>query len=84
MSFYFYLICLNWFSKDVVEVKSDRMKVGVRKLNETNAVVDGLKAELIKLEPVLKEKAIETEALLAQVAKDSEAANIVAEKVFLI
>jgi dynein heavy chain len=59
------------------------MKVGVRKLNETNAVVDGLKAELIKLEPVLKEKAIETEALLAQVAKDSEAANIVAEKVFL-
>ena len=64
-------------------MKSDRMKVGVRKLNETNAVVDGLKAELIKLEPVLKEKAIETEALLAQVAKDSEAANIVAEKVFL-
>ena len=51
-------------------MKSDRMKVGVRKLNETNAVVDGLKAELIKLEPVLKEKAIETEALLAQVAKD--------------
>ena len=77
------MFCLIWFLKDVVEVKSDRMKVGVRKLNETNAVVDGLKAELIKLEPVLKEKAIETEALLAQVAKDSEAANIVAEKVFL-
>jgi dynein heavy chain len=50
--------------QDVVELKSDRMKVGVRKLNETNAVVDGLRNELIKLEPVLKQKAIETEALL--------------------
>ena len=67
--------------QDVVEVKSDRMKVGVRKLNETNAVVDGLKAELVKLEPILKEKAIETEALLIDVAKQKGEANIVAEKV---
>eukprot|EP01038_Epipyxis_sp_PR26KG_P006339 gene6339-8727_t len=67
--------------QDVVEIKSERMKVGVMKLSETNAVVDGLKAELIKLEPVLKQKAIETESLLANVAKQSAEANIVAEKV---
>lgn len=67
--------------QDVVELKSDRMKVGVRKLNETNAVVDGLRNELIKLEPVLKQKAIETEALLEQVGRDSAEANEVAQKV---
>jgi dynein heavy chain len=69
--------------QDVVDVKSDRMKVGVRKLNETNAVVDGLKADLVKLEPILKEKSIETEALLADVAKQRIEANVVAEKVAL-
>lgn len=51
----------------VVGLKSDRMKVGVRKLEETNNVVDSLKQELVKLEPILKQKAIETETLLAQV-----------------
>ena len=35
--------------------------MGVSKLAETNAVVDGLQAELVKLEPVLREKSIETE-----------------------
>ena len=55
--------------------------MGVRKLIETNEVVDGLRSELVKLGPVLKAKAIETETLLAQVAKDSAEANIVAKKV---
>eukprot|EP01031_Cornospumella_fuschlensis_P040724 gene40724-49662_t len=67
--------------QDVVDVKSERMKVGVRKLNETNALVDGLRSELIKLEPVLKAKTIETEALLIDVAKEKAEASIVAEKV---
>ena len=67
--------------QDVVETKSERMKVGVRKLIETNDVVDGLRGELVKLEPILKSKAIETEALLAQVAIDSAEASIVAAKV---
>eukprot|EP01035_Chromulina_nebulosa_P017366 gene17366-22914_t len=65
----------------IVELKSDRMKVGVRKLLETNSVVDGLKADLVKLEPVLKSKSLETESLLAQVAKDTAEANVVAAKV---
>eukprot|EP01039_Chlorochromonas_danica_P005727 gene5727-6311_t len=67
--------------QDAVEVKSERMKVGVMKLNETNSLVDGLKAELVKLEPILKAKAIETEALLLDVAKQKAEASIVADKV---
>lgn len=67
--------------QDVVEKKSERMKVGVRKLIETNDVVDGLRSELVKLEPILKSKAIETEVLLAEVARDSAEASIVAAKV---
>ena len=64
-----------------VEVKCDRMKVGVYKLNETNSLVDGLKKELVALEPILKEKSIETEELLQRVAIDSADAAVVAEKV---
>lgn len=67
--------------QDVVEIKSQRMKVGVEKLIETNSLVDGLKAELVKLEPILKLKSAQTEVLLAQVANDSAAASIVADKV---
>jgi dynein heavy chain, axonemal len=67
--------------QDEVEKKSERMKVGVRKLIETNDVVDGLRSELVKLEPILKSKALETELLLAHVAKDTAEASIVAEKV---
>jgi len=67
--------------QDVVEIKSERMKVGVRKLEETNNIVDGLKGELVKLEPVLKSKSIETDALLIDVAHQSAEANVVAEKV---
>jgi dynein heavy chain, axonemal len=68
-------------NQKVVETKSDRMKVGVRKLTETNAVVDSLKNDLMKLEPILKQKAIETESLLTQVARDTEEAAQVAKKV---
>ena len=67
--------------QDAVEVNIDRMKVGVMKLGETNAIVETLRGELEKLAPVLKLKSAETETLLAQVAKDSADANVVAEKV---
>ena len=67
--------------QDIVEEKSDRMKVGVQKLTETNEIVDSLRGDLEKLAPVLKEKSAETEVLLEQVAKDTAEANIVAEKV---
>lgn len=66
---------------DIINTKLARMKVGVQKLEETNKVVDALRNELMILEPVLKEKSKETELLLVQVAKDTEEANIVANKV---
>lgn len=67
--------------QDVVDTKSQRMKIGVDKLVQTNSVVDGLRAELIKLEPILKEKTEKTEILLAQVARETAEASLVAEKV---
>ena len=67
--------------QETVDKKSERMKVGVRKLVETNSLVDGLRADLVKLEPILKEKSIETGDLLSRVAKDSAEAEVVAAKV---
>lgn len=67
--------------QDGVDLKSDRMRIGVQKLNETNSIVDSLRNELVKLEPVLKQKSIETDALLQKVAVDSAAAQEVEEKV---
>ena len=67
--------------QDTVEKKAERMRVGVRKLHETNLLVDNLRLDLVKLEPVLKEKSIETGELLERVAKDSAEAAVVAEKV---
>jgi dynein heavy chain len=67
--------------QNVVDVKCERMKVGVRKLDETNAVVDGLQKELAALQPILKEKGEETEKLLAKAAVDTADAKIVADRV---
>ena len=67
--------------QDAVDTKSQRMKIGVEKLVQTNSVVDGLRAELIKLEPILKDKTEKTEILLAQVAQETSEASLVAEKV---
>ena len=67
--------------QDSVQVKTDRMIIGVQKLQETNAIVESLRGDLEKLTPVLKQKGIETEELLARAAKDSAEANVVAERV---
>eukprot|EP01029_Cantina_marsupialis_P009144 TRINITY_DN2137_c0_g5_i1.p1 TRINITY_DN2137_c0_g5~~TRINITY_DN2137_c0_g5_i1.p1 ORF type:complete len:3984 (-),score=1416.37 TRINITY_DN2137_c0_g5_i1:203-12154(-) len=58
-----------------------RLATGVSKLEETNEMVAGLKAELTKLQPVLDEKAKETEILLEQVAKDQADADVMKDKV---
>jgi hypothetical protein len=55
--------------QDIVQVKTDRMIVGVQKLTDTNAIVDSLQKDLEKLAPVLVEKGKETEELLARAAK---------------
>jgi dynein heavy chain len=58
-----------------VQRRQDQMVVGVAKLNETNAVVDGLREDLKALAPVLVEKSANAEKLLAQVAVDSADAD---------
>ncbi|KAJ0412743.1 hypothetical protein ATCC90586_002373 [Pythium insidiosum] len=65
----------------VLQTVKSRMEVGVKKLEETNGIVDSLKAELIQLQPVLQQKAIEAEELLKRVSVDQQAAAVVRERV---
>ena len=51
-------------------VARDRLLNGLYKLNETNSLVDGMKAELALLQPVLEAKSQATAELLAQVRKE--------------
>lgn len=48
-------------------VAKDRLLNGLYKLNETNALVDGMKAELAELAPVIEAKAASTAELLIKV-----------------
>ncbi|KAF1334344.1 Dynein heavy chain, partial [Globisporangium splendens] len=67
--------------RGVVQTIKSRMEVGVKKLEETNGIVDSLKTELIQLQPVLQQKAIEAEGLLKRVSVDQKAAAVVRERI---
>ncbi|OQR82552.1 dynein heavy chain [Achlya hypogyna] len=75
-----YLKMLKEKTEQLQSVKM-RMEIGVKKLEETNGIVDALKAELIKLQPVLTKKAAEAEVLLKQVSVDQKAAAEVRARV---
>jgi len=64
-----------------VDKKAERMTIGVKKLDDTNNMVQGLKEELKALEPVLAEKSVAAEKLLKQVAIDQAEAAVIKEKV---
>lgn len=53
----------------------------MKKLNETNAMVEGLKEDLTKLEPVLEQASKDAEKLLKQVEVDKADAAKVKAKV---
>ncbi|KAM8939967.1 dynein axonemal heavy chain 6 [Pelodytes ibericus] len=53
----------------------DRVKNGLSKLSETNIVVDKMKIELSALEPVLKQKSIDVDALMEKLSVDQENAD---------
>ncbi|XRB20985.1 dynein heavy chain [Pseudoscourfieldia marina] len=53
----------------------DRLLNGLMKLNETNEVVDTLRDEITRMQPILAEKAEATAVLLVQVNKDKEEAE---------
>ncbi|GAA6230347.1 dynein heavy chain 6, axonemal-like [Lates japonicus] len=53
----------------------DRVKNGLTKLLETNKLVDKMKVDLSALEPVLKQKSIDVDALMEKLAVDQESAD---------
>ncbi|XP_059179969.1 dynein axonemal heavy chain 6 [Centropristis striata] len=53
----------------------DRVKNGLGKLLETNDLVDKMKVDLSALEPVLKQKSIDVDALMEKLAVDQESAD---------
>lgn len=57
----------------------DRVANGLTKLLETNELVDKMKVDLSALEPVLKQKSIDVNALMEKLAVDQEKADQVCE-----
>ncbi|XP_041356323.1 dynein heavy chain 6, axonemal-like isoform X2 [Gigantopelta aegis] len=55
----------------------DRVKNGLQKLLETNDIVDKMKKELVALEPELKKKSVDTNALMERLVVDQEKADAV-------
>ncbi|KAM6471116.1 dynein axonemal heavy chain 6 [Liasis olivaceus] len=69
-----YLSMLTEKRKQLVSAR-DRVKNGLTKLLETNVLVDKMKLDLSALEPVLKEKSVDVEALMEKLAVDQENAD---------
>ena len=53
------------------------MKNGLQKLLETNEIVDKMKEQLVALEPELKKKSADTNALMERLVVDQEKADAV-------
>ena len=67
--------------RDDMMVGIKRLEIGVKKINETNELVDGMQAELTELQPVLVVKSKEAEEMIIQVNKDAAIANTKKEQV---
>ena len=61
----------------------DRIKNGLKKLLETNDLVDNMQKELVALEPELHKKNADTEALMERLAVDQEQADAVSVLLYL-
>ncbi|KAG7486149.1 dynein heavy chain 6, axonemal [Solea senegalensis] len=58
-----------------LKLARDRVKNGLGKLLETNELVDKMKVDLSALEPVLKQKSTDVDALMKKLAVDQEQAD---------
>lgn len=68
--------CLTFKLKaDLFTQARDRVKNGLTKLLETNELVDKMKQDLSALEPVLKQKSIDVDALMKKLAVDQASAD---------
>ena len=65
------------------EVEGNRMRLqtGIEKLESTNQMVEKMQIQLTEMQPKLAEKAVETQALLEQVAKETKSAEVIASRV---
>ena len=55
------------------------MKNGLKKLLETNDLVDNMQVELVALEPQLKQKSLDVEKLMDKLQTDQEEADKVCD-----
>nr|XP_015200901.1 PREDICTED: dynein heavy chain 6, axonemal [Lepisosteus oculatus] len=69
-----YLSMLGEKRKQLVSAR-DRVKNGLTKLLETNELVDKMKVDLSALEPILKQKSIDVNALMEKLTVDQEKAD---------
>jgi len=69
-----YLSMLEAKKGQLVNAK-DRVKNGLKKLLETNELVDTMQVELVALEPELKQKSLDTEKLMERLQVDQEEAD---------
>ncbi|XP_063775637.1 dynein axonemal heavy chain 6 [Pseudophryne corroboree] len=69
-----YLSMLGDKRKQLISAR-DRVKNGLSKLLETNILVDKMKVELSALEPVLKQKSVDVDALMEKLSVDQENAD---------
>eukprot|EP00505_MAST-04D_sp_SCG-Rhode-Island_P000545 Stramenopile-MAST_4_protein_545 len=82
-----YLDCIELYksllSERRIEVGTSRtrLELGVQKMEETNIMVAEMQVNLTALQPILVQKAIDTEALLKQVAIETVDAEKIAVKV---
>ncbi len=73
-----YLTMLDEKRRQLVNAK-DRVKNGLKKLLETNELVDTMQVELVALEPELKQKSLDTEKLMERLQVDQEEADKVGQ-----
>ncbi|MEW5314022.1 MAG: hypothetical protein WDW38_005550 [Sanguina aurantia] len=69
-----YLQLLKEKREELTNAK-ERLLDGLSKLNQTNAMVDGMRGELALLQPILEQKAAGTAELLVRVSADQEQAE---------
>ena len=62
------------FSRQLIGAR-DRVKNGLKKLLETNDLVDNMQVELVALEPQLKQKSLDVEKLMDKLQTDQDEAD---------
>ena len=68
------MVCNDCACREIDNARA-RVERGLKKLEETNVLVDEMQVELVALEPQLKKKSDETAKLMETLAVDQEKAD---------